>query len=91
MIRAAGSHLTNIINGSVFGLMKNSWSPTEIRNFGEMILYFSLRQCIIERPRPVYPKDVCTKPVCGSVSEPKKYFIGSNYELNGILEYLLNL
>ena len=51
MIRAAGPNLTNILNGSAYGLMKNKWTLNEIKNFGEMLLYFSFKQCLAERPR----------------------------------------
>lgn len=58
MIKATGKTLTNINNGSVYGLMKNKWTYPEILNFGEMLLYFSLRKCIFERPCPTYPYDI---------------------------------
>ena len=90
MIRAAGNSLTNIINGSIFGLMKSQWSDHEINNFGEMLLYFALKQSIFERPTPIFASDLKnSKPI--SVFEPKKYFIKTNYELNGILDYFLDL
>ena len=58
MIKAAGKNIiTNINNGSVYGLMKNKWTFSEILNFGEMLLYFSLRKCIFERPWAIYPDD----------------------------------
>ena len=53
-----------------------------------MLLYFELKQCIIERPSPVFPDDIKKKKKV-NVFEPKKYFIKSNYEMNGILDYLL--
>ena len=57
MIQATGKALlTNINNGSVYGLMKNKWTFPEILNFGEMLLYFSLQKCIIERPYPHIPR-----------------------------------
>lgn len=89
MIKAVGKNLTNLINGSIYGLME-SWSIYEIKNFGEMLLYFALNQCILERPTPMYPSDIKktkTKPVY----EPKKYFIKTNYEFNGILDCFLEL
>ena len=73
-------NLTNMINGSIYGLMKDKWSVFEIKNFGEMLLYFALKQCIVERPSIIFPKDVKKKkPV--DVYEPKKYCIRSKYEL----------
>lgn len=88
MIKSVGSKLTNLISGSIYGLMKSRWTLNEIQNFGEMLLYFALKQCIIERPSPVFPDDIKKKKKV-NVFEPKKYFIKSNYELNGILDYLL--
>ena len=52
MIKSVGKSLTNHINGSVYGLMKNKLIVHEIYNFGEMLLYYSLRQCVFERPSP---------------------------------------
>ena len=57
MIKSAGNNITNSRDSSLYGLMKNDWSNTEILNFGEMILYFSLRECIINRPTPHFPED----------------------------------
>ena len=57
MIKSAGMNITNSRNSSLYGLMRDKWSNTEILNFGEMILYFSLRQCIFNRPTPYYPDD----------------------------------
>jgi hypothetical protein len=59
MIQATGkTSLTNINSGSVYGLMKNKWTDHEILNFGEMLLYFSFKKCILERPCPTYPDDL---------------------------------
>ena len=90
MIKAVGQNLTNILNGSIYGLMKDQWTQTEILNFGEMLLYFALKQCIIERPPTIFAEDV-RKQKTVKVYEPKKYFIKSNYELNGILDYFLDM
>ena len=90
MIKAVGNTLTNILNGSIYGLMKDEWTTTEILNFGEMLLYFAFKQCILERPTIIYADDV-RKRLPTKVFEPKKYFIKSNYELNGILDYFLDL
>ena len=89
MIKSIGKSLTNLINGSVYGIMKNKWTVHEIHNFGEMLLYYSLRQCIFERPNPTYPKDIKKKKF-KSVSEAKKYFL-TNYEFNGIMDCFLEL
>ena len=92
MIKAAntGNNLTNLINGSIYGLMKEKWTSFEIKNFGEMLLYFALKQSILERPAILLPEDFRKKKTI-NVFEPKKYFISSNYELNGILDYFLNI
>ena len=90
MIKAAGNNLTNIINGSIFGLMKTKWSPSEIKFFGEMLLYFALKQTIFERPSPIFSHDIPKKKTI-SVYEQKKYFIKTNYELNGIIDCFLEL
>ena len=90
MIKAVGQTLTNILNGSIYGLMKDQWTQTEILNFGEMLLYFASKQCIIERPPTIFAEDV-RKQKTIKVYEPKKYFIKSNYELNGILDYFLDM
>ena len=58
MIKTTGENLTNVINGSVHGIMKNEWTSTEVLNFGEMLLYFSFCQCLIERPIPTYLHDM---------------------------------
>ena len=41
--------------------MKNEWTTTEILNFGEMLLYFAFKQCILERPTIFYADDVREK------------------------------
>ena len=90
MIKAAGTHLTNILNGSIYGFMK-TWSFFEIRNFGEMLLYFSLQKCIIDRPSPLFRDDFMRKKKRSDIYEPKKYHVKSNFELNGILDSFLNM
>ena len=90
MIKAAGNKLTNLISGSIYGLMKYKWTMQEIKKFGEMLLYFAFKQCITERPSQIFPKDIKLKNTV-KVHEPKKYFIKTNYELNGILDCFLEL
>lgn len=90
MLKATGSNLTNLINGTIYGLMKEKWTPFKTKNFGEMLLYIALKQCIIERPSIIYPDDIRKKKSI-KVFEPKKYFIQTNYELNGILDYFLEM
>ena len=88
MIKAAGNKLTNLISGSIYGLMKSKWTPYEIKKFGEMHLYSALKQCIYERPTPIYSHEV-KKMTQKTVYEPKKYCLKNNYEFNGILDYFL--
>ena len=42
-------HLNNQINGTAYGCMK-MWNDTEVRNFGNMLLYYAMNICINERP-----------------------------------------
>ena len=89
LIRAAHENITNVRDGSAYGAMMG-WTDKEIYNYGEILLYLALKQCMNERPSPYFPKDFrCSKR--SDVFEPKKYFIRSNYELNGILDYFLEL
>ena len=88
MINAAGCVTSNINKGSVYGLMKEKWTKHEIKNFGELQLYFALKQCIVERPAPIFPENIKKKK---NVHELKKYHIKTNYEFNGIMDCFLNL
>ena len=90
MINAAGFGTTNINQGSKYGLMKDKWTETEIRNFGETQLYFALKQCIVERPTPIFPENIKKKKK-ENFHEAKKYNIKTNYEFNGIMDCFLNL
>ena len=90
MIKAVGSKLTNLINGSIYGIMEKKWTIFETRNFGEMLLYFALEKCILEKPIPIFPEDI-TKKKTKPIFEPKKYFIKTNYEFNGILDCFLEM
>ena len=87
MIRAAKPNITNIRNGSSYGIMKDQWSKTEISDYGDSLLYYAIKKCIIERPTPYFPDHV--------LSKRKKHkptdFIKSKYEYNGILELFLEL
>ena len=57
MILAAKEHLTNAINGCCYGDMKESWNFHEVFNYGEMLLYYSFFQCIVQRPVVLFPSD----------------------------------
>lgn len=52
------NNITNVVNGTTFGDMKNNWNKTEIANYGNMILYNALKMCIHEPPRIIQSKDV---------------------------------
>ena len=71
--------------------MKDKWSPYEIKKSCVMPLYFALKQSIIERPSKIFPSDIRKNKNIVNVFEPKKYFIRTNYELNGILDYFLDM
>ena len=88
MMKAAGCKISNINKGSVYGLIKEKWTEHEIKNFGELQLYFALKQCIVERPAPIFPEKIKKKK---NVHELKKYHIKTNYEFNGIMDCFLNL
>jgi hypothetical protein len=45
----------------------------------EILLYFSLRQCILERPGSVFPNDI-KRVEAKPVYEAKNFFIKTNYE-----------
>ena len=78
------NNLTNSINGTAYAAMKNDWNTTEIINFGDMLLYNAFKMCIIEPPSIIYQKDVIME--LGKCTKADK-----NWELVGILEYLLEL
>ena len=90
MIKAAGRSLTNLINGSIYGLMKTKWTQHEIRNYGEMLLYFAFKQCLYEHPDPIFSSDIKIKK-SENIFEPKKYNIKTNYKFNGIMDWFLDL
>ena len=89
IIKNVGPKLTNLINGSAYGLMEWRWSPNEIKNFGEMLLYFTLRQCIIERPAPIFPDDVKMRKKLDFKTQQLE--VKCKYELQGILDYIVDL
>ena len=51
-------NVTNVINGSPYGVMKTSWNSVEIFNFGIMLLYNAFKMCIVEKPSLFYYSDV---------------------------------
>lgn len=61
MIKAAKNYIANIYNGAMYGPMINDWTDQEIRNFGDMLLYFAFKQCILEQPSPIFPSSIKKK------------------------------
>ena len=58
MLYAIKESLTNVRHGSPKGIMRNGWNKFEIKNFGTMLLYYVLRQCLVEIPYSFYLKDL---------------------------------
>jgi hypothetical protein len=79
------NNLTNIVNGTPYGAMKNKWNNTEVVNFGNMMLYYALSMAIRERPAILYKEDI---QICNS-TEGKRSM--EDYEMQGILECFLEL
>ena len=85
IIKAIGlNNLTNVNSGLVFGDMKDFWNSKEVENFGNMILYNTLKMCVSVRPVAIYKEDIITK-----VKDPKSD--DGLWELRGILEYFLDM
>ena len=57
MICACLNQITNVRKGSPYGIMR-TWDPTLTLNFGYMLLYFALRQCITERPPEINVNEI---------------------------------
>ena len=86
MIRASKPNITNIRNGFSYGIMKNGWTENETKTFGNSLLYYALKKCIIEQPIPFFPQDL----MLPKKSQPTD-FIQNKYEYNGILQLFLEL
>ena len=85
IIKALGiNNLTNSINGTVYGAMKDNWNFKEIVNFGNMLLYNAFKMCIIEPPSIIYHGDVSYKYRPCTKKE-------KDIELMAILDYFLDL
>ena len=83
IIKALGiNNLTNSINGSCYGDMKNSWNSNEIVNFGNMLLYNAFK--MLEPPSVIYHEDVLYKYRTCNKQE-------KDIELMAILDYFLDL
>ena len=86
MIKALGiNNVTNEINGSQFGAMKNKWNYFEITNYGNMILYNALKMAINENPPLIFHSDIQKKRTIS-----RKNGI-EDFELEGILSCFLEL
>ena len=55
---ALSTNLSNVYNGTRYGVMKTNWNDTEIINFGNMILFNTLKMCLIETPNHVIISDL---------------------------------
>ena len=59
VIKAIGlENLKNDINGTCYGVMHNEWGNELIVNFGNMLLYQTLKMIIINRPQILFEKDL---------------------------------
>ena len=55
IIKALGlEHITNKINGTCYGIMKEEWSCTEIVNFGNMMINACMKNVLQNPPSYVY-------------------------------------
>ena len=52
------NNLTNEVNGTCYGAMRKSWSETEIINFGNMMLFNTLKMTIQDPPQLIMEQDV---------------------------------
>ena len=76
------NNISNIVNGTAYGAMKNTWNETAIVNYGSMILYNALKMCINDPPRIIYSEDVIL---------PKPRCVRKDWELHGILQCFLEM
>ena len=85
IIKALGfNNLTNAINGTCYGAMKENWNNNEIINFGDMLLLNAFRMCIIEPPSLIYQEDVVMN-IRGFTKKEKAM------ELVGIFDYIIEM
>ena len=75
------NNITNIINGTPYGIMK-TWNSIEVENYGTMILYKALKMCINDPPRIIHSNDVVL---------PREKFVRPDWEMDGILQCFLEL
>ena len=56
-IKAVGlDHLTNLNNSTPYGDMATKWNTKQIENYGHMLLYSTLINCIYKKP-PLFSKN----------------------------------
>ena len=85
IIKALGfNNLTNAINGTCYGAMKENWNNNEIINFGDMLLLNAFRMCINEPPSLIYQEDVVMN-IRGFTKKEKAM------ELVGIFDYFIEM
>ena len=92
MIKSLGlNNITNDINGSSFGIMKSKWNLFEVMNYGNMILYNSLKMAIQENPPLIYPENILRNPRSTSRRSTSRKYSFEDFELEGILNCFLEL
>ena len=79
------NNITNERNSSPFGDMKTKWNNFEILNYGNMILYNSLKMAIHENPPLIYPEDILMP------KRRNQQCAIEDFELEGILSCFLEL
>ena len=79
------NNLTNVVNGTCYGDIKECWSETEIVNYGNMILMNAFKMCIQENPVMIMEDDVF-------ITEKEDIEIRRyKWEVEGMLECLLEM
>ena len=59
LIKALGlKNLTNKINGTSYGVMRNGWNETEIINFGNMMLFNTLKMAVQDPSQVIMEADI---------------------------------
>ena len=59
IIKALGlENISNLINGTSYGLMEHAWNKNEIINFGNMMIYASMKNVLQDPPTFVYKDDL---------------------------------
>ena len=51
-------NITNAINSTCYGMMKDTWNMNEIVNFGNMLVYRALKMSIQDPPIMIYEQDL---------------------------------